>query len=351
VSAKPADVMTEPTKQLKKRSRKAEIVTPAPNGASLSRTIRRLRRRAPGYAMQGLVELSTRLREATGHEIIDLNRVMEFVQFAYQQRELAQRGTAYEVDDFGFDPQWTESFLSVFKILYRDYWRVETTGIEHVPATGRALLVANHAGVLPWDGTMIKTAMFVEHPRPRHVRALVAGLFMGMPVLSWFLRRTGQTVGHPDDTRRLLERDELVLVFPEGVKGTGKPFKDRYRLRRFGRGGFVATAIRAGAPIIPVSVVGSEEIYPMIADLAPVARALGMPYAPVTPFFPWLGPLGLIPLPSKWRIEFHPPVHVETYPPDAAEDRNLVMAIADEVRETIQKGVYENLKRRRSVFT
>jgi 1-acyl-sn-glycerol-3-phosphate acyltransferase len=326
-------------------------VTPAPNGASLSRTIRRLRRRTPGYAMQGLVELSTRLREATGHEIIDLNRVMEFVQFAYQQRELAQRGTAYEVDDFGFDPQWTESFLSVFKILYRDYWRVETTGIEHVPATGRALLVANHAGVLPWDGTMIKTAMFVEHPRPRHVRALVAGLFMGMPVLSWFLRRTGQTVGHPDDTRRLLERDELVLVFPEGVKGTGKPFKDRYRLRRFGRGGFVATAIRAGAPIIPVSVVGSEEIYPMIADLAPVATALGMPYAPVTPFFPWLGPLGLIPLPSKWRIEFHPPVHVETYPPDAAEDRNLVMAIADEVRETIQKGVYENLKRRRSVFT
>jgi len=351
VSAKPADVMTEPKQQLKKRSRKAEIVTPAPNGASLSKTIRRLRRRAPGYAMQGLVELSTRLREATGHEIIDLNRVMEFVQFAYQHRELAQRGTAYEVDDFGFDPQWTESFLSVFKILYRDYWRVETTGIEHVPATGRALLVANHAGVLPWDGTMIKTAMFVEHPHPRHVRALVASLFMGMPVLSWFLRRTGQTVGHPDDTRRLLERDELVLVFPEGVKGTGKPFKDRYRLRRFGRGGFVSTAIRAGAPIIPVSVVGSEEIYPMIADLAPVARALGMPYAPVTPFFPWLGPLGLIPLPSKWRIEFHPPVHVETYPPDAAEDRNLVMAIADEVRETIQKGVYENLKRRRSVFT
>jgi len=117
VSAKPADVMTEPKQQLKKRSRKAEIVTPAPNGASLSKTIRRLRRRAPGYAMQGLVELSTRLREATGHEIIDLNRVMEFVQFAYQQRELAQRGTAYEVDDFGFDPQWTESFLSVFKIL------------------------------------------------------------------------------------------------------------------------------------------------------------------------------------------------------------------------------------------
>ena len=303
------------------------------------------------YAIQGISGLSTRLREATGREVIDMARVMEVIQFLYQQRELARRGADYAVDDFGFDAQWTESLLPLFKLMYRDYWRVETTGIENVPATGRALLVANHSGVLPWDGTMIKTAIFAEHPEPRHVRALVASLFMGMPVLSWFLRRTGQTVGHPDDTRRLLERDELVLVFPEGVKGTGKPFKDRYRLRRFGRGGFVATAIRTGAPIIPVSVVGSEEIYPMVADLAPVARAFGLPYIPVTPFFPWLGPLGLIPLPSKWRIQFHAPVHVDEHVPDDADDRNLVMAIADEVRDTIQKGVYENLKLRRGVFS
>jgi 1-acyl-sn-glycerol-3-phosphate acyltransferase len=229
------------------------------------------------YAIQGISSLSTRLREATGREVIDMARVMEVIQFLYQQRELARRGADYAVDDFGFDAQWTESLLPLFNLMYRDYWRVETTGIENVPATGRALLVANHSGVLPWDGTMIKTAIFAEHPEPRHVRALVASLFMGMPVLSWFLRRTGQTVGHPDDTRRLLERDELVLVFPEGVKGTGKPFKDRYRLRRFGRGGFVATAIRTGAPIIPVSVVGSEEIYPMIADAAPVAKFFGLP--------------------------------------------------------------------------
>ena len=346
-----SSLYTEPKQQLRKRSRKAEIVAREPRGIRMPKAVRRLQRNAPAYAMQGLVELSSRLRQMTGHEIIDLNRVMELAQFAYQQREVARRGANYEVDDFGFDPQWTESFLIAFKILYRDYWRVETTGIEHVPATGRALLVSNHAGVLPWDGTMIKTAMFVEHPHPRHVRALVASLFMGMPVLSWFLRRTGQTVGHPDDTRRLLERDELVLVFPEGVRGTGKPFKERYRLRRFGRGGFVATAIRAGAPIIPVSVVGSEEIYPMIADLGPVARAFGLPYLPVTPFWPWLGPLGLIPLPSKWRIQFHPPVHVEAHPPEAADDRTFVMGIADQVRATIQKGVYENLKMRRGVFT
>ncbi|TAN33737.1 acyltransferase family protein [bacterium] len=336
-------------KERRRNSQKAAIV---PNGRlpRLPRPVRRLRRQAPLYALQGLGELSLRLRRLTGRDVIDLNRVMEFVQFAYRQRELAKRGPNYEVDDFGFDAEWTESFLSVFMVMYRDYWRVETTGVEHVPATGRALLVANHAGVLPWDGTMIKTAVFAEHPQPRHVRALVASLFMGMPVLSWFLRRTGQTVGHPDDTRRLLERDELVLVFPEGVKGTGKRFKDRYRLRRFGRGGFVATAIRAGAPIIPVSVVGSEEIYPMIADLAPVARFFGLPYFPVTPFWPWLGPLGMIPLPSKWRIQFHAPIHVEANPPEAADDQSLVMGLADEVRETIQRGIYDNLKKRRGVF-
>ena len=333
----------------KRRSKKAEIVQPRP-GLRLPKQVRRLQRRAPMYALQGLNELAVRLKQVTGHDVIDLNRVMGFVQFLYKQQELAQRGADYAVDDFGFDAQWTESFLSAFMVLYRDYWRVETTGVENVPAHGRALLVANHAGVLPWDGTMIKTAVFAEHSHPRHVRALVASMFLGMPVLSWFLRRTGQTVGHPDDTRRLLERDELVLVFPEGVRGTGKNFKDRYQLRRFGRGGFVSTAIRSRAPIIPVSVVGSEEIYPMMADLAPVAKFFGLPYFPITPFWPWLGPAGLIPLPSKWRIQFHPPVHVEEHPVEAADDQSLVMELADEIRDTIQEGIYDNLRMRRGVF-
>jgi 1-acyl-sn-glycerol-3-phosphate acyltransferase len=343
-------VIHEKTPTQRRRSSKpAEIVGPRP-GFRLPKPVRRLRRRAPVYALQGLSELSSRLRQLTGREVIDLNRVMGLVQFLYKQQELARRGPNYAVDDFGFDPQWTESFLTAFMVLYHDYWRVETTGVENVPAAGRALLVSNHAGVLPWDGTMIKTAVFAEHPHPRHVRALVASLFMGAPVMSWFLRRTGQTVGHPDDTRRLLERDELVLVFPEGVRGTGKNFKDRYRLRRFGRGGFVANAIRSRAPIIPVSVVGSEEIYPMIGDLGPVAKFFGLPYFPVTPFWPWLGPLGMIPLPSKWRIQFHPAIHVEDHPPEAADDQNLVMALADQVRDTIQEGIYDNLKLRRGAF-
>jgi 1-acyl-sn-glycerol-3-phosphate acyltransferase len=349
MTAKPA--MALDSRELRRRSRTAKVVAPPPAPRlRVPKQIRRLQRQAPMYAIQGISTLSAQLREMTGHEVIDMNRVMGMIQFIYQQRELAQRGPNYVVDDFGFDAQWTESLLTIFKGLYHDYWRVETTGIENVPAKGRALLVSNHAGVLPWDGTMIKTAIFAEHPHPRHVRALVASLFIGMPVLSWFLRRTGQTVGHPDDTRRLLERDELVLVFPEGVKGTGKPFNDRYRLRRFGRGGFVSTAIRAAAPIIPVSVVGSEEIYPMVADAAPVARLFGLPYFPITPLWPWLGVLGLIPLPSKWRIQFHPAVHTEMHPPEAADDQHLVMTISDEVRKTIQAGVYENLKLRRGVF-
>jgi 1-acyl-sn-glycerol-3-phosphate acyltransferase len=342
-------IQAKTPKQRRKESKPAEIVQPGP-GPRLAKSVKRLQRQAPLLAFQGLGELSARLRQVTGRDVIDMNRMMEFAQFMYRQQELMRRGANYEVDEFGFDPQWTESFLSVFMVLYRDYWRVETTGVENIPATGRALLVSNHAGVLPWDGTMIKTAVFAEHPHPRHVRALVASLFMGMPMLSWFLRRTGQTVGHPDDTRRLLERDEPVLVFPQGVRGTGKSFKDRYRLRRFGRGGFVATAIRSGAPIIPVSVVGSEEIYPMVADLAPLARFLGLPYFPITPTWPWLGPFGMIPLPSKWRIQFHAPIHVEKHPPEAATDNNLVMALSDEVRDTIQQGIYDNLKRRRGVF-
>jgi 1-acyl-sn-glycerol-3-phosphate acyltransferase len=337
------------TRERRRKSQKAEIVAPR-EGWRLPKPIRRLQRSAPLYAIQGLSSLSTRVRELTGRDLIDMDRIMEVAQFIYQQRELARRGANYAVDDFGFDRQWTESFLTIFKSLYRDYWRVETSGVEHVPATGRALLVANHAGVLPWDGTMIKTAVFTEHQQPRHVRALVASQFMGMPVMSWFLRRTGQAVGHPDDTRRLLERDELVLVFPEGTRGTGKAFRHRYRLRRFGRGGFVATAIRAQAPIIPISVVGSEEIYPMLGDLGPVARAFGLPYFPVTPFWPWLGPLGMIPLPSKWRIQFHAPVDVSNLPAEAAGDQHLVMTLSDEVRSTIQRGIYDNLMLRRGVF-
>ncbi|MDQ6919672.1 MAG: acyltransferase family protein [Candidatus Dormibacteraeota bacterium] len=315
----------------------------------LPAAIRRLQRNAPMLLLEQLGRLAATLRQATGREIIDIAAMMAIVQFLYQQAEIARREDV-EVDEFGFDPEYTESFLPVFRWIYHSYWRVATTGIENVPSRGRALLVANHAGVLPWDGAMIKTALFEEHAQPRHARALVASFFIGLPGLSRFLKRTGQAEGHPDDAHRLLEQDELVLVFPEGVKGTGKGWSNRYRLTRFGRGGYVQTAIRAGAQIIPVSVVGSEEIYPMIADLGPVADLFGLPYFPVTPTFPLLGPLGMVPLPSKWRIQFHEPVRTDLCAPEDAADQRLVMTLNDHVRDTVQSGILENVKKRRGVF-
>jgi 1-acyl-sn-glycerol-3-phosphate acyltransferase len=272
--------------------------------------------------------------------------------FLSRQLELAARARRgeREVDEFGFDVEWTESIVPVFEFLYRHYWRVHVNGLENIPGKGRALLVSNHAGVLPYDGAMIRVAIYLDHPTPRHARALILNQLFAVPIGSWFFRRTGNTLGHPSDAERLLERDELVLVFPEGAKGTGKAYQERYRLRRFGRGGFVQTALRTGSPIIPVSVVGSEELHPMIANARPIADLLGLPYFPVTPTFPWLGPLGLLPLPSSWIIEFHEPIPLDGYPADAADDAALVMQLADRVRDTIQQGLFRNLERRGSVF-
>jgi 1-acyl-sn-glycerol-3-phosphate acyltransferase len=196
---------------------------------------------------------------------------------------------------------------------------------------------------------MIRTALLLEHSKPRHARALVLDGLFAAPGASWLLRRTGNTLAHGADARMLLERDELVLVFPEGAKGTGKAYSERYRLRRFGRGGFVEVALRTGSPIVPISVVGSEEIHPNLAEIPGVAKLLGLPYAPVTPTFPWLGPAGLIPLPSSWIIEFHEPIDVVR---DSGEssDPATVLDISDQVRDVIQAGVYRNLQRRQSVF-
>jgi 1-acyl-sn-glycerol-3-phosphate acyltransferase len=220
-----------------------------------------------------------------------------------------------------------------------------------VPSHGRALLVSNHAGsFFPWDAFMIGTAILEEHPLPRFARFLVLNWAFELPYVSVAIRKFGGVPASPYNAIRLLEQDELVGVFPEGVKGTGKDFRDRYRLQRFGRGGFVELALRTGAPIVPVAVVGSEEIYPKIADSQLLARLIGAPFFPITPTFPWLGPLGAIPLPSKWRIEFCEPIDVSGYGPDAAENRALVFELSERVRETIQQKLYENLVKRGSAF-
>lgn len=256
----------------------------------------------------------------------------------------------YAVDDFGLDPGFLGVVLPLAQFMFQNYWRVEVTGVEHVPTAGRGLLVSNHSGVLPFDGAMIGLAVYNSSAGRRLPRALVASWFPGLPFVSMLLQKTGQVQAHPLNAQHLLERDELVAVFPEGIKGVGKPFRDRYQLQRFGRGGFIKTALQSRAPIIPVAVVGAEEIYPMIGSAPPLARLLGMPYFPLTPTWPWLGPLGLAPLPTKWTIAFGEPIAMESYAAHDAANPALVVQLSDQVRMTIQRMLLEHLARRRSIF-
>jgi 1-acyl-sn-glycerol-3-phosphate acyltransferase len=265
-------------------------------------------------------------------------------------RAVHRAGGEYSEDEWGLDEEFASALRPLLDFLYERWWRVQTTGVENVPAAGRAMLVANHAGILPWDGTMVSLAIQREHPQPRYPRFLVLDWAFTLPYVSVVMRKMGGVVASPYNAARLLEQDELVAVFPEGAKGAGKDFSERYRLQRFGRGGFVEIALRAGAPMIPVAVVGSEEIYPKIGESGLLARAIGAPYFPITPTFPLLGPLGAVPLPSKWRIEFGRPIPTEQYGPDAAEDRTLVFELSERVRDEIQSMVYDNLVRRGSAF-
>jgi 1-acyl-sn-glycerol-3-phosphate acyltransferase len=256
----------------------------------------------------------------------------------------------YTEDEWGFDEEFAELVEPLFAFLYERWWRVKVVGAERVPTHARALLTANHAGILPWDATMISVALLREHPLPRYPRFLVLDWAFDLPWVSAGMRKVGGVVASPYNAMRLLEQDHLVAVFPEGVKGTGKPYSERYRLQRFGRGGFVEIALRTGAPIVPVAVVGSEEIYPKIADLPGVARLIGAPYFPVTPTFPWLGPFGVVPLPSKWRIEFLEPIETASYGPEGADDRALVLELSEQVRDRIQQALYANLLKRGPAF-
>jgi 1-acyl-sn-glycerol-3-phosphate acyltransferase len=257
----------------------------------------------------------------------------------------------YDVDEFGFDRELTENvLLPPLRPLYDKWFRVETIGMHHVPDTGAALIVANHSGTVPIDSLMTALAVHDQHPAQRHLRMLGADLVFQLPFVGTLARKSGQTLACNPDAERLLGAGELVGVWPEGFKGVGKPFKDRYRLQRFGRGGFVSAALRTGVPIIPCSIVGAEEIYPKVGDLKPLARLMGAPYFPITPFFPWLGPLGMIPLPSKWYIEFGEPIPTSGYGTAAADDPMLVFNLSDQVRETIQHTLYRLLSQRGNAF-
>jgi 1-acyl-sn-glycerol-3-phosphate acyltransferase len=284
----------------------------------------------------------------------DLGALAPFLDWAEEALEFLRRRLLgeYTVDEFGHDPDLVEHVLApLLRPLYRHWWRVEVRGLEHVPDEGPALVVGNHAGTLPFDAMMVQLALLDEHPARRSLRVLAADLAFTLPVVAPLARKSGNTLACAEDAERLLEAGELVGVFPEGYKGLGKAWRDRYRLQRFGRGGFVGVALRTGAPIVPVAVVGSEEIYPMVLNLRRVARLFGFPYFPVTPTFPLLGPLGAIPLPSKWVIEFCPPIPTADLGREAMLDPMVVFDLTDQVRDTIQQTVHRNLVRRRGVFS
>ncbi len=256
----------------------------------------------------------------------------------------------YEVDEFGLDEEFLDLCRPLFTFLYRHYWRVETTGIRNVPGEGRCLLVANHSGVLPWDGAMINVAIQENHTEPRYVRTLYLDWFTQLPWISVLLTRTGQVLACPENGDRLLRGDHLVAVFPEGLKGVGKYFKDRYQLARFGRGGFARMAIRARAPIVPVSVVGAEEIHPVVYRADSLGKLLGLPMLPITPTFPLLGLLGFIPLPSKWHIHFGEPVRTDQIDADQADNFLTVSRVTQQVRGQIQGKLNELRAKRGNVF-
>jgi 1-acyl-sn-glycerol-3-phosphate acyltransferase len=265
--------------------------------------------------------------------------------------DLFARRRVAEVDPFGHDRVFAESVAPLFRALYRTWWRVDTAGVENVPSSGKALLVGNHSGgVFAYDGAMLKVALMDEHPAHRPARPLVDDFVYRLPFIGDFMTRCGGVRASMQNAERLLRQDQAVIVFPEGTKGIGKSFDQRYRLVRFGRGGFVRLALRTGAPVVPIAIVGGEEIHPILARWEWLARQIGLPYFPVTPTFPWLGLLGLIPLPSKWRIEFGEPFDWSSYGPKGADDRILVSRLTEEVRGRVQHMVVGALERRGPAF-
>src|SRR4051812_41675469 len=258
-----------------------------------------------------------------------------------------------QVTDWGRSERVERAFdKTLYDFLYHYWFRVEVEGIEHVPSTGPVLIVSNHAGALPPDAPMIAKAIQTEHPTPRAVHLTVEHFFKGYPGLSMLIAKLGGVPAHPANVHRLLhDEQQLVLVFPEGRKGTEKLYKDRYQLRRFGRGGFVESAMRAKAPIVPVAVVGAEEAMPVFAHVNLLKKLTGLIYFPITPTFPLFGVFaGVAYLPAKFRIRFLEPIPTDQWGEEPHNDKGLVQTVAEEVRARIQEELYDMLAERESVW-
>jgi len=255
-----------------------------------------------------------------------------------------------EVDEFGMDEVVLRRARPALDFLYDQYWRVNLAGVEHLPAAGPCLLVANHSGLLPYDGLMLAHAIERSHPSGERPRFFVADWLITLPFVQSYLARLGGVRACRENAERLLESKRFVITFPEGVKGAAKVFRERYRLKRLGRGGVLRVALESRAPLVPVGIVGAEEAHPILFKWTTPARAMGLPFLPVTPTFPLLGPLGFLPLPSKWVIRIGEPLSLGHLSPDAAADELLISRLTEDLRAQIQGLVDIGLAERESVW-
>lgn len=255
-----------------------------------------------------------------------------------------------EVDEFGMDEIAVRRAEPLLDFLLDRWWRADVDGLGNLPVSGPCLLVANHAGLLPWDGLAISHVVARWHPGGVRPRFLVADWLITLPFAQSTLARLGGVRACRENAERLLRGGQFVIAFPEGQKGAAKVFRERYRLQRFGRGGAVRMALETGVPLVPVGVVGAEEVHPVLFKVRLLGGSLRRAFLPVTPTFPWLGPLGALPLPSKWVIRFGEPLAIQRLAPDDARDELLVSRLTQELRDAIQRLVDEGLRSRPTVF-
>lgn len=267
-------------------------------------------------------------------------------EIADRLRKVPTRVNEFGFDDYGMELETVRRAVLPAALLYRYYFRVRTFGIHRLP-TGRVLLIANHAGQLPFDATMLGVATLLEAEPPRIARGMGEYWIPRLPFVNWLATRSGQLVGTPENCEQLLAAGECVMVFPEGVRGMNKTWDQRYRLQRFGTG-FMRLALATKTPIVPVGIVGSEEQQPGLANLRGLARLLGMPAFPITPTFPWLGPLGLLPLPVRYRIHFGEPLHFDG---DAGEEDAVIEEKVEQVRSAVGALLEHGRAEREAIFS
>ena len=304
-------------------------------------------------AAEALSQIATRLAPDTARDnpedsLLGTARGLLSTDYYFRQwGRVAMRSRSEEVDDFGLDHAYERRLLPLFELLYERWFRVRADGVDNVPADGRVLIVCNHSGTVPLDGVMLKVALRLAKRR-EELRWLTEDFVFHMPFVGVFMNRFGAVRACQENAERLLAQEKAVAVFPEGTQGIGKLYRHRYQLQRFGRGGYVKLALRTGTPLVPAAVIGAEEANPLLFKFS--TRGMTLPYIPLTPTFPWFGPLGLFPLPTRWRIIFGEPIDLSSHGPAAAGDAVLVNRLNEKVRTTIQAMIDQALARRTSVF-